>query len=360
MFEKCGVYLSVSINLVICGAIVYYFHKKVNSLEIALMKQSQLFSSFIQDFQRDMNRVNYNHNPSSTNTLASPEAIIAVSKLNFDGSSVVNNNNKIEVSDDSESSESSESSDSDDSDDSDGSECDVDESGCEIVDISDSIDKNENENDSKRIHLSDFEVVDDNLNIESMDLNSMDLGGLSNQEVFEMMTSQHHCGVSGGFVVINGMPMMMNMDNMDNINNTSSSYIEEIKDEQETKIIILNNDDDDSTDEDDSDDEEEEEEKKPVIKKQSSNPKKVSNKKNIIMMDIHDLSNTDINEVKEEVKEEVKIVKKEVVKKEEKPENMKIDDLRKLVNDKNLASKENVKKMKKPELLQLLLEKTTF
>ena len=351
MFEKCGVYLSVSINLVICGAIVYYFHKKVNSLEIALMKQSQLFSSFIQDFQRDMNRVNYNHN--QANTLASPEAIIAVSKLNFDGSSVVNNNNKIEVSDDSESS------DSDGSDDSDGSESDdsesyVDESGCEIVDISDSI--NENENDSKRIHLSDFEVVDDNLNIESMDLNSMDLGGLSNQEVFEMMTSQHHCGVSGGFVVINGMPMMMNMDNMDNINNTSSSYIEEIKDEQETKIIILNNDDDDTTDEDDSDDSDNEEEKKPVIKKQSSNPKKVLNKKNIIMMDIHDLSNTDINEIKE-VKE---VVKKEIVKKEEKPENMKIDDLRKLVNDKNLASKENVKKMKKPELLQLLLEKTTF
>ena len=348
MFEKCGVYLSVSINLVICGAIVYYFHKKVNSLEIALVKQSQLFSSFIQDFQRDMNRVNYNHNPSSTNTLASPEAIIAVSKLNFDGSSVVNN--KIEVSDDSE----SESDDSDDSDgsESDGSESDNDESGCEVVDKSDSI--NENENDSnKRIHLSDFEVVDDNLNIESMDLNSMDLGGLSNQEVFEMMTSQHHGigGVSGGFVVINGMPMMMNMDNI------SSSYIEEIKDEQETKIIILNNDDDDTTDEDDSDDSDNEEEKKPVIKKQSSNPKKVSNKKNIIMMDIHDLSNTDINEVNEvkEVKKE--IVKKEIVKKEEKPENMKIDDLRKLVNDKNLASKENVKKMKKPELLQLLLEK---
>ena len=80
MFEKCGVFLSVSINLVICGAIVYYFHKKTNSLEIALMKQSQLFSSFIQDFQRDMNRVNYNNN--QANTLASPEAIIAVSKLN--------------------------------------------------------------------------------------------------------------------------------------------------------------------------------------------------------------------------------------------------------------------------------------
>ena len=346
MFEKCGVYLSVSINLVICGAIVYYFHKKVTSLEIALMKQSQLFSSFIQDFQRDMNRVNYQNNHNQANPLASPEARIAVSKLNFDGSSVVNN--KIEVSDDSESSDSESSDCSDDSDGSDDS--DVDESGCEIVDISDSI--NENENDSKRIHLSDFEVVDDNLNIESMDL-----GGLSNQEVFEMMTSQHHGGVSGGgFVIINGMPMMMNMDNMDNINNTSSSYIEEIKDEQETKIIILNNDDDDTTDEDDSDDsDDEEKEKKPVIKKQSSNPKKVLNKKNIIMMDIHDLSNTDINVIKE-VKE---VVKKEIVKKEEKPENMKIDDLRKLVNDKNLASKENVKKMKKPELLQLLL-KTTF
>ena len=236
MFEKCGVYLSVSINLVICGAIVYYFHKKVNSLEIALMKQSQLFSSFIQDFQRDMNRVNNNNQ-----TLASPEAIIAVSKLNFDGGSM---NNKIEVSDDSE----SESSDSDSSDSE--SESDNDDIGdCEVVDISDSI--NENEDSIKRITLSDFEVVDDHLNIESMDLNTMDLnlGGLSNEEVFEMMTSSqlHNGGGGGGFVVINGMPMMMNMNNINNMNNmnnnNSSSYIEEIKDEQEIKedkkIIIL-------------------------------------------------------------------------------------------------------------------------
>ena len=64
------------------------------------------------------------------------------------------------------------------------------------------------------------------------------------------------------------------------------------------------------------------------------------------MMDIHDLSNTDLG------KDVVKVEKKE-----EKIENMKIDDLRKLVNDKSLASKENVKKMKKPELLQLLFEK---
>ena len=60
------------------------------------------------------------------------------------------------------------------------------------------------------------------------------------------------------------------------------------------------------------------------------------------MMDIHDLSNTDLLKVE---------------KKEEKIENMKIDDLRKMVIDKSLALKENVKKMKKPELLQLLFEK---
>lgn len=331
MFEKCGVYLSVSINLVICGAIVYYFHKKVNSLEIALMKQSQLFSSFIQDFQRDMNRVNYHQ----TNTLASPEAIIAVSKLNFDESNV---NNKIEVSDDSESSDSDDS-DNESESESDDNEC---ENG-EIVDISDSI-NNEQDEDIKRINLNNFEVVDENLNIESMDLNSMDLGGLSNQEVFEMMSSQHHVGGGvGGFVVINGMPMMMNMNNINNISNISSSYIEEIKDEQEIKedkkIIILKDDSsDDDNDNDSSDDEEDENEKKKVIKK----PKKVLNKKNIIMMDIHDLSNTDLLKVE---------------KKEEKIENMKIDDLRKMVIDKSLALKENVKKMKKPELLQLLFEK---
>jgi hypothetical protein len=339
MFEKCGVYLSVSINLVICGAIVYYFHKKVNSLEIALMKQSQLFSSFIQDFQRDMNRVNNNNNQ----TLASPEAIIAVSKLNFDGGSM---NNKIEVSDDSE----SESSDSDSSDSE--SESDNDDIGdCEVVDISDSI--NENEDSIKRINLSDFEVVDDHLNIESMDLNTMDLGGLSNEEVFEMMTSaQLHNGAGGGgFVVINGMPMMMNMNNMNNINNmnnmnnnNSSSYIEEIKDEQEIKedkkIIILKDDSSDDDDDDSSDEEEEENEKEK--EKDIKKPKKVLNKKNIIMMDIHDLSNTDLLKVE---------------KKEEKIENMKIDDLRKMVIDKSLALKENVKKMKKPELLQLLFEK---
>ena len=73
---------------------------------------------------------------------------------------------------------------------------------------------------------------------------------------------------------------------------------------------------------------------------------------------IEDKNGNNIPDKLEPMVEEVKeVVKKEIVKKEEKPENMKIDDLRKLVNDKSLASKENVKKMKKPELLQLLFEK---
>jgi hypothetical protein len=33
---------------------------------------------------------------------------------------------------------------------------------------------------------------------------------------------------------------------------------------------------------------------------------------------------------------------------------MKVDDLRKVITDKNLATKEEAKKLKKPELLQLL------
>jgi hypothetical protein len=35
-------------------------------------------------------------------------------------------------------------------------------------------------------------------------------------------------------------------------------------------------------------------------------------------------------------------------------EHAKVDDLRKIVSDKNLATKEEVKKLKKPELLSLL------
>ena len=43
-----------------------------------------------------------------------------------------------------------------------------------------------------------------------------------------------------------------------------------------------------------------------------------------------------------------------LVKNESNYEQMKVDDLRKIVADKNLSTKEEVKKLKKPELLLLL------
>ena len=68
--------LSTGITAVICGALYYYFNNRIRELELALVKQSQVLSSFISNVQQEFRGGVGSRNQ---NELASAEAIRAVS-----------------------------------------------------------------------------------------------------------------------------------------------------------------------------------------------------------------------------------------------------------------------------------------
>lgn len=359
--QKCGTLMTVGINLAICGAVVYYIHKRMRSLENAMLKQNQVFSSFMTEIQREMNKRSLATVNSVSNELASPEAIAAVSKMV--------NINKIEVSDDDLSED-----DDDSSNDDDLSEC-SDDSGDEDADV-------------KKIKLSDFDMKDGidhsvfSLK-EDVDLaNHIEDMMVSSMANNFMMMQQGRVGSGGsGIVFINGNSLMMNNDNT-SYSGMPMPYIEEITDlnaEENKKVIVLNNLESDS--DDDSDDEAEE----GIIKivKKSTPPRsplflqiESLNDKDepikIINSEDFEDKNTSVPSARTKVKGKKTIVtmdmesgelssssssSKSVANESNKLDQLKIDDLRKLVVDKNLETKENVKKMKKPELLLLLAPK---
>ena len=353
--QRFGPFITIGINLVVCGAIVYYFHRRLLSVESAFIKQNQIFSSFMVEFKRDINmQLQMQQHPSSQQQkmykeesgdvieLASPEAIKAVSI-----------NNKIEVSDDSDSeSESDTESDS-------ASEADASEAGsASEADASEAGIESEAEEEIKTIDLTNMDIIDDNLYINEADL------GLSNQEIFQDMMNasmmsnsfMHSGGLSGSFVIISDDYPSANITTEDN-----------------KKIIILNDEDSSSSDSDD----EAEEEPLKIIKKSTPPPtpliqtidlepvsvidlqeetlvikKPVKAKKNIVLMDMETgiINNPETSEATATAQATATSKESSSI------ENMKVDDLRKLAVDKNLVTKENVKKMKKGELLTLLAQ----
>ena len=345
--QRFGPFITIGINLVVCGAIVYYFHRRLLSVESAFIKQNQIFSSFMVEFKRDINmQLQMQQHPSQQQKmykeesgdvieLASPEAIKAVSI-----------NNKIEVSDDSESE--SESDSEEDSDD--------DEAGTESEagSASEAGTESEAEEEIKTIDLTNMDIIDDHLYLNEADL------GLSNQEIFQDMMNasmisnsfmHSTSGLSGSFVIIS-----------DDSSLSSSS---------DKKIIILNDEDSSSSDSDD----EAEEEPLKIIKKSTPPPTPLIQTIDLEPVPVEPVSVIELQE------EETPVIKKPVKAKKnivlmdmetgiiEAPaqatvqevatataDNMKVDDLRKLAVDKNLVTKENVKKMKKAELLTLLAQ----
>ena len=98
--EGKGLLISVGITIIMCGAVTYYCHMRVKNVEVALMKQNQVLSSFITNVQGEIRKGGL----SDTRVdVSSPEARNAVKNIE---------NSKIEVSDDDESSSEDEDSDS--------------------------------------------------------------------------------------------------------------------------------------------------------------------------------------------------------------------------------------------------------
>jgi hypothetical protein len=134
--EGKGLLISVGITIIMCGAVTYYCHMRVKNVEVALMKQNQVLSSFITNVQSEIRKGGLIDNAHVD--LSSPEARNAVKNLE---------NSKIEVSDD----ESDCASETDDDEDDSASETDdSDSDDDEETDISNSI----------KISKEDIKIVD--------------------------------------------------------------------------------------------------------------------------------------------------------------------------------------------------------
>ena len=87
--EGKGLLISVGITIIMCGAVTYYCHMRVKNVEVALMKQNQVLTSFITNVQNEIRKGGLSDNRID---VSSPEARDAVKNIE---------NSKIEVSDDS-------------------------------------------------------------------------------------------------------------------------------------------------------------------------------------------------------------------------------------------------------------------
>ena len=89
--EGKGLLISVGITIIMCGAVTYYCHMRVKNVEVALMKQNQVLTSFITNVQNEIRKGGLSEHKQVD--VSSPEARNAVKNIE---------NSKIEVSDDSE------------------------------------------------------------------------------------------------------------------------------------------------------------------------------------------------------------------------------------------------------------------
>ena len=77
--EGKGLLISVGITIIMCGAVTYYCHMRVKNVEVALMKQNQVLSSFITNVQSEIRKGGLIDNAHVD--LSSPEARNAVKNL---------------------------------------------------------------------------------------------------------------------------------------------------------------------------------------------------------------------------------------------------------------------------------------
>ena len=273
------------------GAIIYYCNNRLNNVETAIMRQNQVLSSFIANVQNELKS-----KPSS------PVEIVDLSTPEARESAEIQVS-KIVVSDDEDEDDDDDSSESETEDDTE------DEGKAEAEGENDAEGKAEaeGENDAKgennRKDITNVKIVFDN------DIKEVNLDNLYNSEIINIVNSIdndviHHIKI----VDIQDLSMLMNIQSQDQHQNHSQSTIYEISDDSSEES------------EEENDNEEQDEEVK-VIK----------------------------------IKEEPITPTKPVSQPPLKHDQMRVDDLRKLVLDKKLATKEDVKKLKKPELLTLLV-----
>ncbi len=322
--------ISTGVTAVICGAIYYYLNSKIRELEQALVKQNQVLSSFIANVQQEFramaraNGMGANGGGSGvgengmtfemvtgSNELASPEALAAVAELD---------NRKIVIT---ESVCDSSSEDDDSACETDASETDASETDASEAGESDN-DEEDEEHDNKLI-ICDLPVND----MKIIDMSSL---GISQLEIYT--------------------PEKQSEDEADAIEADASEADASEADASET---------DDSAEESDSEEDGFHRVTKLVIgddKLTVSDQLKTTSK--IEDIQIEELSTSDSVETPAPVPAPVPVpVPAPAPKENPKYDDLKVDELRKVLLEKGLAQKEEVKKLKKNELLAIL-KKSTF
>jgi hypothetical protein len=338
--EGKGLLISVGITIIMCGAITYYCHMRVKNVEVALMKQNQVLTSFITNVQNEIRKGSLNN--SKPVDLSTPEAREAVKNIE---------NKKIEVSDDeaeseadseSESGSGSESgSDSDSDSEDEASTCETaSKAGASTRETASKADK-----DASKIKV---------LNLIKEDLKFIDTHD-------------------------NFIDFHLKMNHFVNDFNTNSKIIELTDLEEITDFTIRHESDEDSDDDSDADSLSVSDSNSvsdgvsisnSISKSNSNSVKDVSNKqefKKIVLTETivdvkEELDNIKIEEINLDVDIDSSDFIKKIVKTEDKEKTsninkMKIDDLREKVILSGLGTVESVKKLKKTDLITLLTNK---
>lgn len=184
--------ISTGVTAVICGALIYYFNAKIRDLELALVKQNQVLSSFIANVQQEfrlrasasamggsstMGGVNAMggamggasaSTDKETNELASPEALAAVAEIEYK-KIVISDNECVSDDDDSDDSVSESNSDNDGSD-------------------SDSVSDNDDDDENNKLVICDLPNSESNENSEESDMKVIDMSslGLTNLNLYAL------------------------------------------------------------------------------------------------------------------------------------------------------------------------------
>ena len=316
--------ITAGVTAVICGAIYYFLNAKIRDLELALVKQNQVLSSFIANVQQEFRAMAMANGTGtsannmtfeiirSSNELASPEALAAVAGID---------NRKIFITDSDSESET-------DASETDASETDASESESDSEADTNEADTNEADTTHNKLLICDLSLNDSKI----IDMSSLDISHL---EIYMSEKPGKGAGAGAGASRAGAGASRADAD-------ASSS----------------------ESDEEDSDEEDNSEED--GFHRVSNLGIEQDNLTILKLLNIEDLTTvSDTNKLEETKIESLPIQTPAEPLSENaqtssnpapvsKYEDLKVDELRKLAVEKDLVKKDEVKKLKKPELLALL------
>ena len=181
LFGANNLLITTCISLLLCGAVLYYSHMRFQQIEIALMKQQQVLTSFITNIENEIRLGTFTANGKSANGNANeyavPEALEAAMKLH-ERQQQQKNTNMIDVSEDDDEDDSSDSDDESDGDSDDEVQVVQKNDFIKIVEVHDTLDKFSNEvkvEEIMKINVDEIDVNEIDVNVLDIDVNEIDV-----------------------------------------------------------------------------------------------------------------------------------------------------------------------------------------